>query len=287
MDFLKNNWAKLCIVAIALTAVVLLIIPIFLASQIELFATFQTLGLITFFVGIAIVACLKMCDDKKVYAKYVLLGSSILVLTFMSIGLGGFNSDMEKAQGALGNAFAIFRSVEGDIEAGQERLAEGEAQRDGLVTMNAGLTTAGTGIIAQLTTAASAMANPDLSPNVVLVRNLAVTMTPVINGNPAMNDAERAAAIAQITTLQGGLVQANLGDLTVAQAPVALNVMITLANQQLAEGAAQLPEDIDATKQDANAGAYMVLFVYISMMLALGLVPLVKSVKKSFFSKDE
>lgn len=234
MDFLKKNWAKIITIVIALTGAVLVIVPIFIAAHIEFIGVCQSLGIILFFVGIATTACLKMSDKTKEYAKYVTLCASILVLIFMSIGFGGFCKDKDKAQGALGNAYAIYKSVPSDIEEGQKKIA-------GLTDLANGFaqTAASMGAEALTTPLSTIKANATLEP---LVTNFVGT----------------------------GLGNENV---TVAQAAT-----ITATAKAIAES--QLPANIKATKQDAKAGALTVLFVYVSMMLAFGLIPAVRVTKK-------
>lgn len=262
MEFLKKNWSKLLTAIIAVSGAVLVLVPIFMASKIEFFAACQNVGIILFFVGLAAVACLKMCDKTRAYAKYTMLCASILVVAFMSIGLGGFCEDKDKAQGALGNAYAYFESIEDTIDAGKAKIAEGEAKIAGLTTLEAGFNSVVTnlGPAAATTTLAAIKADP--------------TLAPLVTGF--------------VTSFGGGAEAATVeASTTVAVATATVKTALSLAKAQVAEGKSQLPANIDTAKKDAEAASTAILFIYISMILALGLVPLVKSVNKSFFVKKE
>lgn len=250
MDFLKKNWAKIITIALALTGAVLVLIPIFMVSKLEFYQVCQSLGIILFFVGIAATACLKMSDKTKKHAKYVTLCASLLVLIVMSIGLGGFCKDKDKAQGALGKAYAIYKSVPDDIKAGQAKITAGE-------TAIANLTPLATGFGAAATQLGAAAGT--------------TTLTALKAGG-----ANEAALVA-------GFVAAGFGEeatTTVAVAAAITGTTLKLAQDQVADGKAQLPIDIKATKQDAKAGAFTVLFIYISTILAFGLIPTVRVTKK-------
>lgn len=259
MDFLKKNWAKILIIIIALTSAVLMLIPVFMASKIEFFAACQTIGIISFFVGVAVKLALKMSDKTKNYAKFAMLGFSILVLIFMSIGLVGFNPKKDKAQGAFGNSYAIFKSVEGDITEGQAKIADGEAKIAALTPMATGLAGAAQAGAASLTLAQFELA-------------------------PSATEAEQAQKVLMIASYVG----AGFGDKatdTVAVAAAKVGTTISMATAQVVEGKAQLPTDIAATKKDANAGAMTILFTYIAMIIAFGMIPAIKATKK-LVSKD-
>jgi len=231
MEFLKKNWSKLTIAVVALVGVILMIIPIFMASKIEFIGACQTIGIILFFVGTAVYYLLKMGEHAKSAAKYVLLATGILVLVFMGIGLTGFKSDKDKAQGALGNAYAYFASVKCDIENGQEQIA-------GLTQLAAGFKQA-----------ATTYATFSLGTFKTL--------------------SDDTAALAE------GLISSGLAteDTTVGEAAIISATAVGLAQSQL-------PADIDATEKDAHAGAMTVLYSYVSMMLAFGLVPVIRGAKK-------
>lgn len=238
MDFLKKNWAKIITIALALTGAVLVLIPIFMVSKLEFYQVCQSLGIILFFVGIAATACLKMSDKTKKHAKYVTLCASLLVLIVMSIGLGGFCKDKDKAQGALGKAYAIYKSVPDDIKAGQDSIETLTQAKVGL----AALIEAGQGT---------------------------VTMGQLKLG-AAGNEQQKALAAMADSLVTRGLVEDGTN---VSEAEVAVKAAITIANSQL-------PADIKATKQDAKAGAFTVLFIYISTIFAFGLIPTVRVTKK-------
>jgi len=111
MEFFKKNIVKMVIAAVALTGAILLLIPTFVAANITFLGASQTIGMILFFVGLTAFMCLKIFDKTKPYAKFVLVGASVLVLIFMSIGLVGFNQDKDKAEGVFGNAYAMFKTA--------------------------------------------------------------------------------------------------------------------------------------------------------------------------------
>lgn len=242
MEFLKKNCAKLLIVVTALTSIILMLVPVFMASKIEFYGACQTIGIILFFVGMATFCFLRMSDKTKDLTKFVLVCTGVLVLVFMSLGLLGFNKDKDKAQGALGNAYAIFKSVSTDIEDGQEKIA--------------GLTQLADGFGQAATTMGAAAAATQLS-------------------------AFKLAGTSQ-AALVAGFVATGLGAET---ATVAQAATITATAKAIA--ASQLPENIEETKQDADAGALTVLFGYISMMLAFGLVPAIAGTKKLICSESK
>jgi len=240
MEFLKKNWARLLIAAVALTGAVLMLVPVFMASKIEFFGACQTIGIILFFVGLAVGVCLKIGDKTQNYAKYVAVCASALVLIFMSIGLLGFCEDKEKAHGALGNAYATYESAPSNIAAGQEKIATLTQALGGLTA----LATSGQGGQSMTTLKSGAL------------------------GADAKAMAENLVA--------SGLVK---DATTVSDA-----LLIVGTAKAIAES--QLPTDIEATKKDASAGALTVLFAYVSMMFAFGLIPLIKGIQKSFFQRD-
>ena len=235
MEFLKKNWANIIIAVVALTGAVLMIIPTFISKTVTFIGVSQTIGIILFLVGVAAGVCLKMFDRTKPYMKYTLLGASVLVLIFMSIGLTGFKSDKAKAEGAFGNSYAIFKSVSTDIEKGQATVQN-------LTALNAGILAAITGSGGALAQGSPLSATPEALQNNVLATGL-ITQDKITGG-------------------------------------ITLETVMTITNTAIAIANKQLPAKIDETKKNANAGAATVLFAYISMMLAFGLIPGIRGTKK-------
>jgi len=53
MEFLKNNWAKILLIASAVAGAVLMIIPMCLVGNIKIWAVMQIIGPLFFFLGMA------------------------------------------------------------------------------------------------------------------------------------------------------------------------------------------------------------------------------------------
>jgi hypothetical protein len=254
MEFLKKNWAKILVAVIALTGAVLMLVPTFIADNITFIGASQTIGIIIFFAGVVAFLILKMIGKTKDYAKYVGLGISILVLTFMSIGLAGFNKDNDKAEGAFGKAYAYFASVESTV-------AEGEVLLEGARQTVTSLTTTKGGI------------------------QLGLTGNGPLAALEVMGDVPLATVAAGVTSLQP-LVALGLGEVTMANIPAALDGVIAMINGQIAENEIALAEGKEQIN-DANAGSLTILFGYIVTMLAFGLIPTVFAVKKLVDKKDK
>jgi hypothetical protein len=249
LEFLKNNAVKIALVAIALTGVILVLIPVFVASSVTFIGACQTIGVVMFFVGMGAVAAMKMCEKSKAYAKYVMVGASALVLLFMSIGLGGFCAKPADAHGAMGNAYAYFKSSAQQITDGQAKIAQITELDDNLKGAVALLT-----LPTAATTQLSAFKAEGVS-QATLVAHFVAFITSDDVGAAKLPDAATAEA------------------LTVAVASGTVSAV-------LAGASAQLPENADALKKDANAGALTILFTYIAMMLGFGLVPAIFGTKK-------
>jgi len=118
MEFLKNNWSKLVIAAIALVGAILMIMPLTTAPEINFIGACQILGPLVFFIGLFAVMILKMFDKTKPYKKYVLLGAGLISLVLMCIGLVGFQAGTMadviagngKGEGVLGTVHEQFRA---------------------------------------------------------------------------------------------------------------------------------------------------------------------------------
>jgi hypothetical protein len=262
MEFIKKNLVKMIVMVFALGAVVILLVPSFIADTVTFIGASQTIGVIIFFAGVIAFLALKMFEKTKAFTKYVLLGTSILVLTFMSIGLAGFNKDGDKAEGAFGNAYAYFASVESTVAEGE--IALDEAKKS-LATVNLFLaggafpTPAGPVTIASLhavafehpgMTLASLISSPISAEGVALAQ---VLIGAEIDGIVATTELAEAVSI----------MLGNKG---------ALMVGIADAEIALAAGKDQI--------NDANAGSLTILFGYIATMIAFGLIPAAFATKK-------
>jgi hypothetical protein len=164
----------------------------------------------------------------------------------------------------MGKAYSYFASVETNVNDGKEKL-------DGLETMIAGLTSVDVtapGVIFALDVGASGALG---TSDIVKTSEIVGKMTIVINGGPGTPE-QKAAAIANVTKLQAGLKSAGLEEFTLAEAVPALRILAANAEAQIALGEKQI--------KDANAASYSILFLYISMMITMGLAPVVIGVKK-------
>jgi len=264
MGFLKKNWLKILVAVIALTGAVLMLVPTFIADTITFVGASQTIGIIIFFVGLVAFLCLKLSDKTKTYAKYALLATSILVLSFMAIGVSGFNKDSDKADGAFGKAYAYFASVESTVEEGEIAV---EAAKTKLASVNvllagglvevapgASVTVAGLqGLVIASPTATLASLGPEIGADATK------TLAAVLIGNEDLEDITATTTVLAAYTILAG----NKGALTIG---------IADAEASLALGKAQI--------NDANAAAFTLLFGYVVMMLAFGLIPALFTVKK-------
>jgi len=268
MKFLKKNWSKLVFGVLYLTGAVLMMIPVFMLKNFNFIAACQTIGMVIFFAGSLTFVCIKMFDKSKPYGKYVLVATGVLVLTFMSIGAAGICKEKDKAQGAVGKAYSYFANVEPNVKAGKEKFDAGTAQRDGLAALN--------------TNISSGFALPGTNEEHPLYGKLgAFANVKVKDIDPTTAGPLQEA----LTGIKAGLVQAGLSELTLSQTPVALNVMIGAATTQLKTAQDELAIGESQVK-DANAASYTILFLYISVMIVFGLVPIIGGTKKLLCKKE-
>jgi len=218
MEFITKNWSKLTLAIISLIGALMMIVPLCMAPTFNMIGASQILGIVLFFLGVAALLVIKMIDfdAQKLASATVLTLTGVFALTFLFVGAFGFKSDMAKAEGAMGNSYAIYKTMVSEGEEGLE-IAKGQ-----LAEVKIGL--AGTN-----------------------------------------------AALVNFPTDAGLLGQKAFLEASIAQ---------------LEAGIAAAPKQIDTGKTAHTA----ILFTYISMILAFGLMPLVAGCGKLvcvFLGKEE
>jgi len=110
VDFLKKNWGKIVIAAVALAGVIVTLIPLVTAPEFKFIGAMQVLGPFLFFVGLLAYVCMKMFGRTKSYEKFVLFGIGLLVTILMCVGIAGFSTkdNGKNAEGVLGSASVSF-----------------------------------------------------------------------------------------------------------------------------------------------------------------------------------
>jgi hypothetical protein len=320
MEFLKKNWSKLVLAAISLVGAVLMLLPVFTtpASELTFIGASQIIGLILFFLGILTYFILKMFDKTKLASKFTLLSTGLLATIFLFVGLFGFTAkhytkedykDMTsekrlaltvvsqvdpllaatKGQGALGKTYGFFKGLEEHAK---------ESKTD-LETLQAGVakfaTTAG------LTNESSVAV---LNAAIAATKTQIQTLEAGIAGLEALETLSEPQQ-AQLATLKGqyaaaGTTSEKLGDLQsgIYQMSTLYTVKNSTATEMktlttVGELKAMNDEIIKLANDNikaAKTGANTALYTYVSLLLTLGLFPIVLGAKKlvcHYVRKDE
>lgn len=245
MEFLKNNWSKIVLAAVSFAGAIMMIVPLFMAPEINFISASQVLGFLLFFVGAVAVLVLSMFENLKLYKAITLAVTGLLVITFMSVGLAGFTEKSKDAEGAMGNAYAYFKTRETEAKASK-------VDYDNLVKAIAMCETPGEKKLSDLT---------------ALVPKVAATVAALPGGDTLIAADPALSALSAATG----------GQLSPAIIKVGLDAEKVTADALVK---AMGFKNLDDAAQSANTASTTLMLVYISMILALGALPLVAGGKK-------
>jgi hypothetical protein len=226
----------------------------------------------------------KMVEGERskthMIADLALMLTGLFTLLFLGIGAAGLKSTSDDAEGAVGNAYAYFRTAE-------TKLADAKANEELVKTLEAGASiedyTNATGEkLISLATAKTTLAG------VAAVQGwTAETSRAVVSGTVAAMGTQYSALADLVTsnelipatvTTYGGIVR--VIDAALAKCVAGISGLNELSAQlENYSGATELKK-LDKAERAANVASLAILFTYISTMLALGLFPLVKGAKK-------
>jgi len=279
MEYLKKHWSHILFVVGAVTLAGLLVTPLLMSPTFNFLALSQILGLILFFLGVATYYALKLAskekEDNKLAKAITLLVTGLLTITFLSIGLAGFSKDSDKAEGALGNAYAYYKSSEAKLETAKANLAT-------LQGADAKLTALYDGIV----TAQAQASAPDATPLATFLTGIGTSISGLeAVANPSN---EQIATLARLKGIKGFLETVPSTVTTVGLAKRYIDGYKAETVKTYAELKAQIADyagdtelaKIETAQKSAKTGAVAVMFTYLTTMLALGLGPVVKGARK-------
>jgi len=116
MDFLKKNWAKIVLATLAFLSFIFMMVPLFTTPKFKFVGAMQIVGPVLFFAGLTAYYILKMFDKTKFASLITIISAASLALILMFIGLFGFNSGfyktpkkdgtVTKGEGVLGGIYS-------------------------------------------------------------------------------------------------------------------------------------------------------------------------------------
>jgi len=258
MDFLKKNWGKILLSAGALVCAIIMIIPCVTAPEFNFIGASQVLGLLLFFVGVCAYYIVKMFDRAKLASICVLLATGVLTTTFLGIGFIGFNANKDKAQGAMGNAYANYKTL-ADTDVKAQTLAG--------ISMSAGKIYKNFDEVNATVETLKGMKN-----------GLTVTLSTIPDNAPlsTISGLPNFPTSAELQQLFGGLTTSiglNLpATTTKAEAVATLNAKINAMETAM--------NDIEKNEKRANYVADTLFYIYLVTFLTFGLAPIAKARKK-------
>jgi len=266
----KKGIMEIFLILVSLTGAVLIFVPMLQAPEFNFIGASQLLGVFLFFIGMAVFFAAKAFNKCKKLQACVLLFTGLLATVFLLIGLSGFSKNMEDAQGAMGNSYASFSSEVENIALGRLAVAsEGRLVFANVDDAKATLADA-QGALA-LINGITAFLNAGIPPETTIE-----TLVSVVSAvAPAQaNDAENLAAGIMAMAIPGAanlstaleIVNAAAGDRTTLEAAVG--------------GIETVLSSIEENQKSADVGATALLFTYITMIIVLGLFPLIFALNK-------
>jgi len=261
MEYIKKNWARIVLAVISFVGAMLMLVPLFTTPSFNFIGASQIIGAVLFFLGIAAYYILKALNKDnrgvKLAQAITLLSTGLLSLIFLTIGAFGItattklNEETTKqemlAKGPLGSAYSIaYSSVATQIGFAEIELGYGYSQ------IKAGLDTESVAAIE----AAFAALKGESDETVTKIK-----------------------VDKELGKMKGGLV-----DLRAAFKNAKTPELLPEANKaQVAAGiekiVAGLDEAIDGVKGAQTIGNGL-LMTYISLILLMGLFPIVRGAKK-------
>jgi len=244
MNFIEKNLFLILFAIGAFACAILLIVPLIMSPIFNFIAMSQILGLVLFFLGVGTYYILKMFDKTREHKDWALLATGVLTLIFLGVGLAGFKDTTTKAEGAMGNAYASFKTS-------QNYAAEREDEYNRLVKA-----------IALCDEAGKTLA--DLKP--ILPEAFVEEV-----GEPDDPNYQPAGAFAgyplatPLSMVKDGLVLKKAG--------ADIEIKYTLE--------AMGYKSLNQAKRAAQTGAFALLATYLTTMLAFGLFPAIKGMKKA------
>jgi len=279
MEFIKNNWAKLSLVALSVAGAILTLVPLIMSPVFNFIAMSQILGITLFFLGLGLFAGLQLCTKTKLASSISFGVAGLLTLVFLSIGLAGFKPATIDAQGAAGNAYAYYKTSASDLERAKDNnVVENKAKLEYLLKV--GTTPADMGGLqgakAVLDAAASSYGTQPW--DTILKSGLQ---------SAGKTEAEATEAVAGIKTLVPESVTTVNAFIaaysTIREGVTAKYTEVRLAVEQLEAKGVKF-EDIDTAIKSAKTGAVAIELSYSVLILALGAVPAVVGARKSVTS---
>jgi len=251
---------------------ILMVVPLFTAPKFEFLGACQIIGLVLFFLGMAVYYILKMCEVKKLGTSIAILTTGLLATIVLVVGSFGFiykenKTDATKttySQGVFGNAYA------------QANYSVKEARKDGSIAFVNALAKADIKKSTKITDLkiadlkkiqAEAKKFVDKNKN-----NKDYDLTEA-NGLISVGDTD-AALTAFLPTFQTELVSG------VTAAKTALNHKAPTADEIKAFTWGDALKAEKALYKVYQTQSLVILFTYISLILVMGLVPTVVGAKK-------
>jgi len=273
MEYIKKNWARILLAVISFVGALLMLVPLFTTPSFNFIGASQIIGAILFFLGIAAYYILKALNKEnhgvKLAQAITLISTGLLSLIFLVVGAFGISATIkidatthEKtrvAKGPLGSAYSIaYEYAYENVIEGADTLSNRYSQLKPTLTNEA---------VAKIEAAFAALSGEyDI--------NAASAKVDKELGAMKGKLADLRVAFAGATLIQDAYLAANDSGHSWPEGTTKAT-----ATAGIAKIVAGLDDAIDGVKGAQTIGNGL-LMTYISLILLMGLFPIVRGAKK-------